>query len=64
MSQHYRIVSEVRTDGEQVDIPDEASNVSVEPLATAGHVRVTYLKPTQRIAVDGGDETEPRRYID
>jgi len=64
MGQHYRVVSEVRADGEWVDIPDEASNVSVEPLATAGRVRVTYLKPTHEVAVDGGEEREPRKYID
>jgi len=64
MGQHYRVVSEIRTDGEWVAIPEEASNVSVEPLATAGHVRVTYLKPTQEVAVDGGEELEPRKYID
>lgn len=64
MARSYRVVSEVRTDGEWVDIPDEAEDVSVEPLATAGHVRVTYLKPTRSVAVDGGDEQEPRKYID
>lgn len=64
MSQHYRVVSEVRTDGEWVDIPDEASNVTVEPLARAGHVRVTYLRPTREVVVDADDDTEPRRYID
>jgi hypothetical protein len=64
MSQNYRVVSEVRTDGEWVDIPEMASNVTVEPLATAGHVRVTYLKPTQEVAVETDEDEEPRRYID
>ena len=46
-----------------MDIPDEAVEVTVEPLARAGQVRVTYLKPTREVAVDGG-EPEPRKYID
>lgn len=64
MSQNYRVVSEVRTDGEWVDIPETASNVTVEPLTTAGHVRITYLKPTQEVAVETDEDEEPRRYID
>jgi hypothetical protein len=63
MGQHYRVVSEVRADGEWMDIPDEAVEVTVEPLARAGQVRITYLKPTREVAVDGG-EPEPRKYID
>lgn len=41
---HYKVVSELRTHGQLIDIPDRARNVTVEPGPRDGLVRVTYLK--------------------
>jgi hypothetical protein len=57
MGTSYRVVSEVRGNGQWVDIPDAARNVTVEPVSKNGQVRVTYLKPMEEVAL-GESETE------
>ncbi|WP_313694306.1 hypothetical protein [Halorarum halobium] len=60
---NYRIVSEVRSNGDLLDVPTDAHDVTIEPLNRPGVVRVTYLKPVREIAItadedasdDGGD---------
>jgi hypothetical protein len=61
MGNSYRVVSEVRQHGQWVDLPDGARNVTVEALGENGRVRVTYLKPSEKVVV-GEPEEEPTRH--
>jgi hypothetical protein len=57
---NYRVVSEVRSDGDLLDVPTDAQDLTVEPLGHPGMVRVTYLKPVREIAfTDGGADADP-----
>ncbi|QLG61417.1 hypothetical protein [Halorarum salinum] len=56
----YRVVSEVRADGDLLDVPSGARDVTVEPLGRPGMVRVTYLKPVREIAITGSDDDADR----
>jgi hypothetical protein len=56
---NYRVVSELRTHGQLIDIPDSAEDVSVEPTDSNGLVRVTYLRRMQEVPFVADDE-EPR----
>lgn len=57
---NYRVVSEIRSDGDLLSVPSNASNVSVEPLGRPGLVRVTYLKPVREIQFVESDEDADR----
>jgi hypothetical protein len=63
---NFRVVSQVRTDGDLLDVPPDAHDVTIEPLDRPGVVRVTYLKPTQHVPFDAGDDDddEPPAYLD
>jgi len=58
---NYKVVSELRTHGQLIDIPERAENVTVEPAPQDGFVRVTYLEHMTEIPV-GREEPaqEPR----
>jgi hypothetical protein len=65
MKSSYRVVSEVRSNGQWVDIPDAARNVTVEPLSEKGRVRITYLKPAENVSVGEQEDTSSRQtYVD
>lgn len=55
---NYRLVSELRRDGQWIDVPDDAVDLKVEPLPRAGVARVTYLRPIWEVEID---QTEPDR---
>ena len=56
---NYKVVSELRTHGQLIDIPEQAHNVTVEPGPRGGLVRVTYLKHLKEIPF-GPDADEVR----
>lgn len=56
----YRVVSEIRSNGDLLDVPSDAEDVSIEPLGRPGMVRVTYLKPVREIAITGSDDDADR----
>lgn len=58
---NYRVVSERKRAGELLDLPEGASNVTVEPSTTDGYVTVTYLKPMLRVPIR--DDT-PLTYVE
>ncbi|QLG27852.1 hypothetical protein HUG10_09930 [Halorarum halophilum] len=54
---NYRVVSEVRSNGDLLDVPSDAHDVTIEPLGQPGLVRVTYLSPVREIEfTDGGED--------
>lgn len=62
----YRVVSEVSRHGEQVTIPDDARNVTVQQLGHNGTVRVAYLTRLREVPIGderGPDATGSREYI-
>lgn len=62
----YLVVSELKRHGEQVHIPDDAVNVTVQPLGQRGVTRVTYLTPLRELRFDGDsnrDDEPDRTYI-
>ena len=52
---NYRVVSQIRRDGDFLDVPSDAHDVTVEPLGRPGLVRVTYLSPVREIEFTDGD---------
>lgn len=58
---NYRVVSEVRSNGDLLDVPSDAEDVSIEPLDRPGAVRITYLKPVREITFTGTDEGDSDR---
>lgn len=56
---NYRVVSEIRYNGDCVAVPDDAIDVTVEPLAREGAARVTYLQRLRDVPfTDGSAERE------
>ena len=61
---NFKIDSELHKHGQVLDLPAAAKTVSVEP-AGSGYVRVTYLKPVQKISVEAPSESEDAMaYVD
>lgn len=53
---NYRVVSEVRRDGDFLNVPSNAHDITVQPLGQPGLVRVTYLTPVREIEFTSGEE--------
>lgn len=60
---NYMVVSEIKHHGERMAIPDDARNVTVQPLGLDGSARVTYLTPLTELRVneDSSCEAKPHR---
>lgn len=60
---NYKVISRVQRDGDWIGIPDDAVDVTVQPLPQQ-YVRVTYLKPVTELTVDGESAPRRRRYVE
>ncbi len=58
---NYRVVSEITYNGQCVAVPDDAIDVTVEPLASPGAARVTYLQRLRDVCFD--DDGAEQEYI-
>ena len=58
---NFRIVSEITYSGQHINVPDDAIDVTVEPLAGCGATRVTYLQRLTDVPFENGQDRE--RYI-
>lgn len=56
---NYRVVSTVAYDGSSIDIPDDAVDVRVEPLAQYGATRVTYRQPLREVRFEDRGSRQP-----
>ena len=61
---NYRVISEVKPGGALVNIPVGANDVSVQPLGHTGLVRVTYLRPLDRVELEADEPNEGVAYVD
>jgi hypothetical protein len=59
---NYKVVSELRTHGQLIDIPPRAQNVTVAPGPRSDLVRVTYLKHLTEIPIVEDDDNRPLSY--
>lgn len=57
----FKAVSEIVYSGQCVDVPDDAVDVTVEPLARPGVARVTYLQRLREVPFD--DDRREQQYI-
>lgn len=57
----YRVVSEITHHGQCVAVPDDAVDVTVEPLPRPGAARVTYLQPLRDVRFE--DDGAQRDYV-
>jgi hypothetical protein len=60
----YKIVSRTQRDGQWIDIPDDAVDVTVQPLPQRGYVRVTYLKPIVELTPEAESPPARQRYVE
>ena len=58
---NFRIVSEISYSGQQINVPDDAIDVTVQPLAGYGATRVTYLQRLTEVPFQSDRDSE--RYI-
>jgi hypothetical protein len=61
---NYKWISELHHVGQQVELPDGASKITVRPTRYDGLVQVTYLAPVRRVQFeDAAAEPEACEYI-
>lgn len=60
----YKVVSRLQYDGQWIDIPDDAVDVTVQPTAQQGTVRVTYLKPVAELTPGSDSARARQRYVE
>lgn len=60
----YKVVSRTQRDGQWIDIPDDAVDVTVQPLPWQGYVRITYLKPVAELTLEPDPTPASRRYVE
>ncbi len=58
---NFRIVSEISYSGQHINVPNDAIDVTVQPLAGYGATRVTYLQRLTEVPFQG--ERDSERYI-
>ena len=51
---NYRVVSEISYLGRPIEVPNDAVDVRVQPLAQFGATRVTYRQPLREVKFDDG----------
>lgn len=60
----YKVISRTQRDGQWIDIPDDAVDVTVQPLPRQGRVRITYLKPVVELTPETDSPAARQRYVD
>lgn len=60
----YKVVSRLQHDGQWIDIPDDAVDVTVQPMAQKGTVRITYLKPVAELTLNSDSAPARQRYVE
>jgi hypothetical protein len=60
----YKVVSRTQRNGQWIDIPDEAVDVTVQPLPQQGYVRITYLKPIAELTPEAESAPSQKRYVE
>lgn len=58
----FRYVTEITYNGQCLNVPDDAIDVTVQPLARYGVTRVTYLQPLQPVQFEDGQEEQTYIY--
>lgn len=61
-SRDFRRVTEITYNGQCLNVPDDAIDVTVQPLAQYGVIRVTYLQPLQPVKFDDGHNEQTYIY--
>ncbi|PSP57101.1 hypothetical protein BRC82_00675 [Halobacteriales archaeon QS_1_67_19] len=60
----YKVISRTQRDGQWIDIPDNAVDVTIQPLPRQGFVRITYLKPVAELTPETDSTQTRQRYVE
>jgi hypothetical protein len=61
---NYKVVSRTQRDGQWINIPNDAVDVTVQPLPQQGCVRITYLKPVVELTPQSDPGRARQRYVE